>query len=105
MPHTLAETPANVQPVIVVPADRPGELAYEEKVDGSFQRLAAWFGRVAGRPFNYLPPAVCRLLLAEAEWLAKYAGGTGRLLEDATRQAAGHRLLEGACAPQSAVGI
>ncbi len=100
MPNTLAEAPAYVQPVIVIPADLPRDPAYEKEVDGSFQRLAAWFGRVAGRPFNYLQPAVCRLLLAEAEWLAKYAGDPVRLWKDAISEAAERGLIEGKCNPQ-----
>ena len=85
--------------MIVIPADRRRDPAYEEEVDGSFRRLAAWFGRVAGRPFNYLPPAVCQLLLEEDQWLAKYAGDPVRLWKDAISEAADRGLVEGKCNP------
>jgi hypothetical protein len=100
MPKAPTGEPAYVQPVIIVPADRTRDLSYEEKVDDSFRRLAAWFGRVAGSPFNYLPPAVCRLPLAEAEWLAKYGGDPVRLWKDAISEAADRGLIEGKCNPQ-----
>src|SRR2546427_9675722 len=95
MPKAPTGAPAYVQPVIVVPADRTRDPTYEEKVDDSFRRLAAWLGRVAGRPFNYLPPAVCRLLLAEAEWLAKYAGDPVGLWKEAISEAADRGVFVG----------
>ena len=100
MPDTQAQSPAYVQPVIVLPADGDPSLAYVKTVDDSFRRLAAWFGRVVGRPFNYLAPAVHRLELTEAQWLAKYAGEPVRLWIEAISEAAERGAIEGKCNQQ-----
>jgi hypothetical protein len=91
---------AYVQCVVILPADGDPGPAYMETVDDSFRRLAAWFGRVLGRPFNYLPLSVHRLELTEEQWLATYAGEPVRLWIEAISEAAKRAAIEGKCNPQ-----
>jgi hypothetical protein len=91
---------AYVQPVIVHPRDAVPGTEYEAKVDGSFRRLATWFARVVGKPFNYLPPAISELPLTTEQWLSRYAGEPVTLWKNAISEAAAHDLIAGDCNPQ-----
>jgi hypothetical protein len=91
---------AYIQPVIVYPADIPRSLAYEMTVNESFLRLANWFQRIIGKPFNRMPAAWYQKYVTTEEWIAQFPNDPVALWVDAITRAGELRRIAGKCNPK-----